>query len=41
MNVVMVPAEFIDKEFTKSADRVIKTLFDVNLEEWSLPQYRQ
>lgn len=41
MNVVMVPPEYIDKEFTKSADRVVKTLFDVNLQEWDLPQYRK
>lgn len=41
MNVVMVPAEFIDKELTKSADSVVKTLLDVNLQEWDLPQYRK
>ena len=38
MNVVMVPDENIDVSLTKGADRVLKSLCDVDLTEWNLPR---
>ena len=37
MKVVMVPDEQLDQKLTQSADRVLKSLVEVDLAEWGLP----